>query len=150
MEQRCCTSSPTCRACSTPAATSCRGSPRRTHTKWSPAASSAAACARSCRPRSPRSKRASARSPSEKKEGRTLLLHDESPAAVEARESAFILGTYARTPFHPRDGKGARIIDADGRAYWDLLGGIAVNALGHKHPRITKALRDASASLLHV
>jgi len=79
-----------------------------------------------------------------------LLLHDESPAAVEARESAFLLGTYARTPFHPRDGKGARLIDADGRAYWDLLGGIAVNVLGHKHPRLVKALRDASNSLLHV
>jgi acetylornithine aminotransferase len=78
------------------------------------------------------------------------LLHDESPSAVEAREASFILGTYARTAFHPRDGKGARIIDADGREYWDLLGGIAVNSLGHKHPKIVKALRDASASLLHV
>jgi predicted acetylornithine/succinylornithine family transaminase len=79
-----------------------------------------------------------------------LLLHDESPGAVQAREDAFLVRTYARTPFHPRDGKGARLFDADGRAYWDLLGGIAVNVLGHKHPRITKALRDASASLLHV
>lgn len=79
-----------------------------------------------------------------------MLLHDESPNAVEARESAFVLGTYARTPFHPRDGKGARLYDADGRAYWDLLGGIAVNVLGHKHPKLVKTLRDASASLLHV
>lgn len=79
-----------------------------------------------------------------------MLLHDESPAAVEARESAFVLGTYARTSFHPRDGKGARLYDADGRAYWDLLGGIAVNVLGHKHPKLIKTLRDASASLLHV
>ena len=79
-----------------------------------------------------------------------MLLHDESPLAVESRESAFLVKTYARTPFHPRDGKGARLYDADGRAYWDLLGGIAVNVLGHKHPRIVKALKDASASLLHV
>jgi acetylornithine/N-succinyldiaminopimelate aminotransferase len=79
-----------------------------------------------------------------------LLLHDESPEAVEAREGAFLVKTYARTPFHPRDGKGARLIDADGREYWDLLGGIAVNVLGHKHPRIAKAMKDASASLLHV
>jgi acetylornithine/N-succinyldiaminopimelate aminotransferase len=79
-----------------------------------------------------------------------LLLHDESPTAVEERESAFIVKTYARAPFHPRDGKGARLYDADGREYWDLLGGIAVNVLGHKHPRIVKALRDASTSLLHV
>ncbi|HYH09923.1 MAG TPA: acetylornithine/succinylornithine family transaminase [Thermoanaerobaculia bacterium] len=79
-----------------------------------------------------------------------MLLHDESPEAVEAREGAFLVKTYARTPFHPRDGKGARLIDADGREYWDLLGGIAVNVLGHKHPRIAKAMKDASASLLHV
>jgi len=79
-----------------------------------------------------------------------LLLHDESPAAVEARESAFLVKTYARTPFHPRDGRGAKLIDADGRAYWDLLGGIAVNVLGHKHPRIVKALRSAGDELLHV
>jgi predicted acetylornithine/succinylornithine family transaminase len=83
-------------------------------------------------------------------EERPLLLHDESPAAVEARESSFLVKTYARTPFHPRDGKGARLFDADGRAYWDLLGGIAVNVLGHKHPRLVKALRGASDELLHV
>jgi acetylornithine/N-succinyldiaminopimelate aminotransferase len=79
-----------------------------------------------------------------------LLQHDESPAAVEAREKAFILGTYARTSFHPRSGKGARLFDEEGNAYWDLLGGIAVNVLGHKHPRLVKTLRDESSSLLHV
>jgi acetylornithine/N-succinyldiaminopimelate aminotransferase len=80
----------------------------------------------------------------------TLLLHDESPAAVEEREKAFLLGTYARTPFHPRSGKGARLVDADGKEYWDLLGGIAVNVLGHQHPRLVKTLRDESRALLHV
>lgn len=79
-----------------------------------------------------------------------MLLHDESPLAVEARENAFLVKTYSRTPFHPRDGKGARIIDAEGREYWDLLGGIAVNVLGHKHPKLVRALKDASNSLLHV
>jgi len=79
-----------------------------------------------------------------------LLLHDESPSAVEAREKAFVLGTYGRTPFHPRSGKGARITDANGREYWDLLGGIAVNALGYRHPRLMRVLKDEAASLLHV
>jgi predicted acetylornithine/succinylornithine family transaminase len=79
-----------------------------------------------------------------------LLLHDESPDAVVAREDAFLVKTYARTPFHPRDGKGARLSDADGRIYWDLLGGIAVNVLGHKHPRLQKTLREASSTLMHV
>jgi acetylornithine/N-succinyldiaminopimelate aminotransferase len=79
-----------------------------------------------------------------------LLLHDETPDAVQAREDAFLVKTYARTPFHPRDGKGARLYDADGKAYWDLLGGIAVNVLGHKHPKVVKAMKDAGSSLLHV
>lgn len=79
-----------------------------------------------------------------------MLLHDESPLAVEERESAFIVKTYARTKFHPRDGKGARLFDADGKAYWDLLGGIAVNVLGHKHPRLQHTLKDAANSLLHI
>src|SRR3954470_10810561 len=112
--------------------------------------SSPAACAPSCKPRCTRSDRACGESPLEKREVRTLLLHDESPAAVEAREQAFLLGTYARTAFHPVEGKGARITDADGREYWDLLGGIAVNVLGHQHPRLVKTLRDESRSLLHV
>src|SRR5882724_3912704 len=79
-----------------------------------------------------------------------MLLHDESPTAVEEREKAFLLGTYARTPFHPRMGKGAKLLDAYGREYWDLLGGIAVNVLGHRHPRLIKALREEAGSLLHV
>jgi len=79
-----------------------------------------------------------------------MLLHDESPDAVEQREKSFILGTYARTNFHPRSGKGAKLVDAGGREYWDLLGGIAVNVLGHRHPRLVKALRDESNALLHV
>src|SRR5213592_1730926 len=34
--------------------------------------------------------------------------------------------------------------------FWDLLGGIAVNVLGHQHPRLVRTLRDESRSLLHV
>ncbi|MBI2212626.1 MAG: acetylornithine/succinylornithine family transaminase [Acidobacteria bacterium] len=83
-------------------------------------------------------------------EVRALLLHDESPAGVELRESSYVLGTYARTPFHPREGKGARLADAEGKIYWDLLSGIAVNALGYRHPAILRALREASEGLLHV
>jgi predicted acetylornithine/succinylornithine family transaminase len=89
------------------------------------------------------------RSPAEKEEP-ALLLHDESPQAVEEREQAYVLGTYNRAPFHPRSGKGARVVSAQGGIYWDLLGGIAVNSLGHQHPRIIQALRDEMQHLLHV
>ncbi|HXI13898.1 MAG TPA: acetylornithine/succinylornithine family transaminase [Thermoanaerobaculia bacterium] len=73
-----------------------------------------------------------------------------SADAVEAREAQFIVSTYARAPFHPRSGKGAELIDIESRRYWDLLGGIAVNALGHRHPRLMRALREESRNLLHV
>ncbi|MGZ8868385.1 MAG: aspartate aminotransferase family protein, partial [Thermoanaerobaculia bacterium] len=79
-----------------------------------------------------------------------MLLHDESPEAVQARERTFLLPNYNRTAFHPRSGKGAQIFDADGKPYWDLLGGIAVNVLGHSHPRLKKVLREQANELLHV
>jgi len=75
---------------------------------------------------------------------------DESPQSVEARAASFLLGTYAWTKFHPRDGRGARLVDADGKVYWDLLAGIAVNALGYRHPRLVKTLRAEATDLLHV
>ena len=74
----------------------------------------------------------------------------ESPSRVEKRDAENILGTYKRTSFHPRAGKGAKLVDAEGRVYWDLLAGIAVNALGHRHPRLVKALREEANRLLHV
>lgn len=75
---------------------------------------------------------------------------DESPEAVEARAASYLLGTYAWTKFHPRDGRGAKLVDAEGKVYWDLLAGIAVNALGYRHPRLVKALRAEATDLLHV
>ncbi|WP_405610739.1 acetylornithine transaminase [Streptomyces sp. NBC_00076] len=47
-------------------------------------------------------------------------------------------------------GEGAKLWDADGRQYLDLVGGIAVNALGHAHPAIVEAVSKQVASLGHV
>jgi acetylornithine aminotransferase/acetylornithine/N-succinyldiaminopimelate aminotransferase len=79
-----------------------------------------------------------------------LLPPSAAPAAVEARDAAAILGTYARTSFHPVSGKGARLVDADGKEYWDLLAGIAVNALGYRHPRLVKAMKEEASGVWHV
>lgn len=79
-----------------------------------------------------------------------MLLHDQSAGAVESRDEAFILSTYRRTKFHPRRGRGARLADASGREWWDLLSGIGVNVLGHGHPAIRRAMREASAEPLHL
>jgi acetylornithine/N-succinyldiaminopimelate aminotransferase len=72
------------------------------------------------------------------------------PAAVEARDTATILGTYARTSFHPVSGKGAKLVDANGKEYWDLLAGIAVNALGYRHRRLVKAMKAEASRIWHV
>lgn len=47
-------------------------------------------------------------------------------------------------------GEGARVWDAEGNEYLDLLGGIAVNALGHAHPAIVEAVTTQLSTLGHV
>src|SRR5262245_428620 len=47
-------------------------------------------------------------------------------------------------------GEGHRLYDADGKAYLDFATGIAVTILGHNHPRVTSAIQDQAARLLHV
>jgi acetylornithine aminotransferase/acetylornithine/N-succinyldiaminopimelate aminotransferase len=47
-------------------------------------------------------------------------------------------------------GQGSRVWDADGKEYLDFGGGIAVNCLGHAHPRLAKVLLDQASQLVHV
>ncbi|MGA2427288.1 MAG: aspartate aminotransferase family protein [Candidatus Acidiferrum sp.] len=61
----------------------------------------------------------------------------------------FLLPTYKRSPFVLTHGRGCYVFDADGRKYLDFLGGIAVNALGHAHPRIVKVIRREAARAIH-
>jgi len=56
----------------------------------------------------------------------------------------------ARSPICLVRGDGMRVWDTDGREYLDFGAGLAVTALGHSHPRVTGAIREASATLLHV
>lgn len=56
----------------------------------------------------------------------------------------------SRAPICVVRGEGARFWDSDGREYLDFGAGIAVANLGHCHPRVTGAIREASATLLHV
>ena len=56
----------------------------------------------------------------------------------------------ARAPICIVRGEGARLWDSDGREYLDFGAGLAVANLGHCHPRITGAIREAAATLLHV
>jgi len=64
-------------------------------------------------------------------------------------EQVFI-GTYSRFPVMMERGEGCRLWDAEGREYLDFLGGIAVCALGHCHPRINQAICEQACKLVHV
>ncbi len=57
---------------------------------------------------------------------------------------------YSRAPICLVRGDGVRVWDSDGREYLDFGAGIAVTSLGHCHPRVTGAIREAAATLLHV
>jgi acetylornithine aminotransferase len=66
-----------------------------------------------------------------------------------ARGDQHIAKTYGRYPLVPVRGAGCRLWDADGREYLDFLAGVAVNNLGHCHPKVVAALQDQAARLLH-
>jgi acetylornithine aminotransferase len=60
-----------------------------------------------------------------------------------------VMQTYGRLPIALSHGEGAWVWDTAGRRYLDGLGGIAVNTLGHNHPRLVAALRDQVGKLIH-
>src|SRR3989475_4431868 len=62
----------------------------------------------------------------------------------------FLLPTYKRPPIVFTHGRGAYVFDARGKKYLDFLGGIAVNALGHAHPRIVRVIRREAARAIHL
>jgi acetylornithine aminotransferase len=60
-----------------------------------------------------------------------------------------LMNTYARLPVAFTHGKGAWLTDEDGQEYLDALAGIAVNGLGHAHPKLTAALAEQVGRLIH-
>jgi len=65
------------------------------------------------------------------------------------RANKVICTTYGRYPLVAVRGAGCRLWDADGKGYLDFLAGVAVNNLGHCHPKVVKALQEQAATLLH-
>jgi len=73
-----------------------------------------------------------------------------SPAKIRADEARYVMNTYRRPPVVFTHGRGCRLYDSQGREYLDFLAGIAVNALGHAHPRIVRAIRREAGRATHV
>jgi predicted acetylornithine/succinylornithine family transaminase len=65
------------------------------------------------------------------------------------RERQFLLPTYNRYPIALERGKGVFLYDCEGRRYLDFVAGLGVNALGHAHPRVVKAIREQAARAIH-
>lgn len=66
------------------------------------------------------------------------------------RYSAALMNTFGPPKLVLARGEGAHVWDVDGREYVDLLGGIAVNSLGHAHPRLVAAVTEQMHSLGHI
>lgn len=69
---------------------------------------------------------------------------------MQSRWNAAVMDTYGTPPLALVSGRGASVTDADGKEYVDLLGGIAVNVLGHAHPKIIEAVTRQISTLGHV
>ena len=69
--------------------------------------------------------------------------------STPTRSMPHVLNTYGRLPIALSHGKGCWLWDTEGRKYLDGLGGIAVNTLGHAHPKLVPALQDQVARLIH-
>lgn len=69
---------------------------------------------------------------------------------IRQLEQQYLLPTYNRYPVAFEKGKGVFLYDFEGNKYLDFVAGLGVNALGHAHPRIIKAVRDQVARVVHL
>jgi acetylornithine aminotransferase len=70
-------------------------------------------------------------------------------AAPHPAASPHVMNTYGRLPIALSHGQGCRVWDVNGKVYLDALAGIAVNTLGHAHPKLVPALQDQVAKMIH-
>jgi acetylornithine/N-succinyldiaminopimelate aminotransferase len=70
-------------------------------------------------------------------------------SVATATQQPHVMNTYGRVPIALSHGQGCRVWDVNGKSYLDALGGIAVNTLGHNHPKLVPALQDQISKLIH-
>src|SRR5574337_84629 len=69
---------------------------------------------------------------------------------VITQAARYLVNTYARFPVTLVKGSGVHVWDAEGKTYLDFAAGIAVDVLGHCHPKVAEAIRAQAETLLHV
>jgi len=75
--------------------------------------------------------------------------HNVSPEQAIRLAGRYLMNTYRRPPLVFVRGRGCYLYDHRGRKYLDFLGGLAVNALGYSHPRLTRVIRRESGRAVH-
>jgi len=65
-------------------------------------------------------------------------------------EDDYLINTFTRQPIVLDHGEGVKVWDIDGKEYVDMFAGIAVNCLGHNHPKLVKAIQDQAEKLIHI
>lgn len=65
-------------------------------------------------------------------------------------EDNYFINTFTRQPIVLDHGEGVNVWDIDGNKYIDMFAGIAVNALGHNHPKLVKAIQEQAEKLIHI
>jgi acetylornithine/N-succinyldiaminopimelate aminotransferase len=75
---------------------------------------------------------------------------DSKFAEAISEADQFLLPTYKRPQVVFAHGRGAYVFDSAGKKYLDFLGGIAVNALGHAHPRIVRTIKREAGHAIHL
>jgi predicted acetylornithine/succinylornithine family transaminase len=69
---------------------------------------------------------------------------------IFTESSRYVMNTYTRFPVVLRKGRGMKVWSSDGKEYLDFVGGVAVNILGHCHPRVVVAIQKQAQRLMHV
>jgi acetylornithine/N-succinyldiaminopimelate aminotransferase len=69
---------------------------------------------------------------------------------IQEIDQKHYLQVYKRFPLTLVKGRGSKVWDANGKEYIDVLAGIAVNSVGHCHPRVVKAIQEQAAKLIHI
>ena len=72
-----------------------------------------------------------------------------APDKLPVSPEPHVMHTYGRLPLALSHGRGCWVWDTDGKKYLDGLGGIAVNTLGHAHPKLVPALQEQIGKLIH-
>lgn len=68
---------------------------------------------------------------------------------IRALDKKYVMQTYGRQPLALKKGSGAVVWDVEGNSYIDCLAGIAVNNVGHAHPKVAKAIAEQAKELIH-